>query len=397
MKNNLLQSWRWYGPNDPVSLSDIKQSGATGIVSALHHIPHGEIWTLEEISKRKSEIESAGLKWVVVESLPVHESIKTNRENAPHYLENYKTSLKNLAKAGLTTICYNFMPVLDWTRTEIAFTLPNGAKALYLDWADLAYFDIYMLKRYGAERDYSPQVLKILENRFPSYTEEKKKQLESIICLGVPTEEMVTIPSLRQGLEVYECIGKDGLRKNLVSFLNAISETCEKYGIQMTIHPDDPPFAILGLPRIASNMEDLEWIFSAVDKPFNGLCLCTGSLGAGSFNDLPAIARAFGDRIHFVHLRNVKRDQFGNFYESDHLDGDVDMFEVMKELVSMNQERTKPIPFRPDHGHQILDDLHKTTNPGYSAIGRLKGLAELRGLEMGILRMETLALSTSHR
>ncbi|UJP65064.1 mannonate dehydratase [Mongoliitalea daihaiensis] len=389
MKNNLTQSFRWYGPNDPVSLNNIKQAGATGIVSALHHVPHGEVWSYEDIIQRKKEISQQGLTWEVVESLPVHEAIKTNSLDAPKYLENYNKSLKNLARAGLSTVCYNFMPVLDWTRTDLAFSLPSGAKALYFDWADLAYFDCYLLKRPDAVNSYSPSVMAILQSRLASYTKEKIKALEETICMGVPTEAAISIPDLHTSLEVYNAIGKEGLQANLLMFLNAIADTCEMYGIQMVIHPDDPPYPILGLPRIASCLEDLQWIFDNQPKPFNGLCLCTGSLGAGSFNNLPELTRTLADRIHFVHLRNVKRDHFGNFFESDHLDGDVDMFEVMKELVQINNLRSKPIPFRPDHGHQMLDDLQKETNPGYSAIGRLKGLAELRGLELGIARMLT--------
>ncbi|GAB2632120.1 mannonate dehydratase [Belliella aquatica] len=386
MRNNLIQTWRWYGPNDPVSLQDIRQAGAAGVVSALHHVPHGEIWELDEILERKRIIESAGLQWSVVESVPVHEVIKTNSAEAPKFLENYKTTLKNLASAGLKTICYNFMPVLDWTRTDLNFTLPNGAKALYLDWADLAYFDIYMLKREGAEADYSKQVISILNKRLDTYTPEKVAALNEIICMGVPTEGSVSLEQLHESLAIYKVIGKDGLRKNLALFLEAIAEVCESNDLKMTIHPDDPPFPILGLPRIASNHEDLKWIMNAVNRSFNGICFCTGSLGAGAFNDIPKILHDLGDRVYFAHLRNVKKDQFGNFYESDHLDGDVDMFAVMRELVKINNQRDLPIPFRPDHGHQMLDDLHKVTNPGYSAIGRLKGLAELRGLEMGILR-----------
>ncbi|MFD2034787.1 mannonate dehydratase [Belliella marina] len=387
MRNNLIQTWRWYGPNDPVSLKDIKQAGATGIVSALHQIPHGEVWPLDEILERKRIIEAAGLKWSVVESVPVHEAIKTNSAEAPKYIENYRQSLRNLAQVGLKTVCYNFMPVLDWTRTDLAFVLPNGAKALYLDWADLAYFDIYILKREGAQADYSKEVLSILEKRSDTYSSEKKDALEAIICMGVPTEGSVSLEQLHKSLEIYKAIGKDGLRKNLALFLESIANVCESNGMKMSIHPDDPPFPILGLPRIASCHEDFTWILNAVDKPFNGVCFCTGSLGAGSFNDMPSILKEIGERVYFAHLRNVKKDQFGNFYESDHLDGDVDMFAVMKELVKFNNNRNEPIPFRPDHGHQILDDLHKETNPGYSAIGRLKGLAELRGLEMGISRM----------
>ncbi|AFL84754.1 mannonate dehydratase [Belliella baltica DSM 15883] len=387
MRNSLIQSWRWYGSNDPVSLQDIRQAGATAVVSALHHVPHGDIWELDDILERKKIIEAAGLKWLVVESVPVHEAIKTNSAEAPKFLENYKISLKNLAKAGLKIICYNFMPVLDWTRTDLNFALPNGAKALCLDWADLAYFDIYMLKREGAEADYSNQVISILNKRLDTYTPEKVAALNEIICMGVPTEGSVNLEQLHESLAIYENIGKDGLRKNLALFLEAIADVCESYDLKMTIHPDDPPFPILGLPRIASNHEDLKWILNAVDRPFNGICFCTGSLGAGAFNDIPKILHDLGDRVYFAHLRNVKKDHFGNFHESDHLDGDVDMFAVMKELIKFNENRIEPIPFRPDHGHQMLDDLHKVTNPGYSAIGRLKGLAELRGLEMGIKRM----------
>lgn len=387
MRNNLIQSFRWYGPSDSVTLSAIKQAGATGIISALHHIPHGEVWSYEAIMERKQVIARAGLTWEVVESLPVHESIKTNNAEAPRYLANYIESLGNLAKAGLKTVCYNFMPVLDWTRTDVGFLLPSGGKALYFDWADLAYFDIHILQRPEAEKSYKEAIISIVESRVNHYTSEKLKQLEEVICMGVPTEASVSIPDLRKSLEVYTSIGKDGLRQHLLHFLNSIEATCESLGIQMTLHPDDPPYPILGLPRIASSLEDLMWLFTHQPKPFNGLCFCTGSLGAGPFNNVPQILRSFSDRIHFVHLRNVKKDQFGNFFESDHLDGDVDMFEVMKELVILNNLRSKPIPFRPDHGHQLLDDLNKSTNPGYSAIGRLKGLAELRGLELGIARM----------
>ncbi|WP_194777510.1 mannonate dehydratase [Pararhodonellum marinum] len=381
----LIQSWRWYGPNDPVSLWDIRQAGATGVVSALHQIPHGEIWPKDQIMERKKLIEEARLNWVVVESLPIHEAIKTRNGDCEKYLENYRISLKNLSACGLKTICYNFMPVLDWTRTDLSFSLPNGAKALRLDWVELAYFDKYILKRENIQDAYSSEILDELERRRHQINQEKAAQLEEIICMGVPTEGSVSVASLRESLEIYKEIGKDGLRNNLAHFISSIAAVCEEEGIKMTIHPDDPPFPILGLPRIASSLEDLTWIVDAVDRPFNGVCFCTGSLGAGESNDLPNILEAVGNRVYFAHLRNVIKDSLGNFYESDHLDGDVDMVKIMKILVRLNQSSASPIPFRPDHGHQMLDDLKKTTNPGYSGIGRLKGLAELRGLEAGIL------------
>ena len=381
---SLIQSWRWYGPNDPVSLMDIRQAGATGIVSALHHIPHGEVWPLDQIMERKGIIESAGLEWAVVESVPVHEAIKTRSKDTEFYLENYRQTLKNLAAAGIHTVCYNFMPVLDWTRTDLSYPLPNGSNALYFDWVDLAVFDKYVLRREGWENFYRPQVLAQVDERHQTILPERLKELTEIILMGVPTEGSITLAHLHQSIEVYKQIGKEGLLNNLGYFLESIQDVCEKYGIQMTIHPDDPPFPILGLPRIASGKEDLLKIIKKVDRPFNGICFCTGSLGAGDAKALPETLRAIGDRVHFAHLRNVKKDALGNFFESDHLEGDVDMYAIMKELVLINQKRDQPIPFRPDHGHQMLDDLNKVTNPGYSAIGRLKGLAELRGLENGI-------------
>lgn len=383
---SLIQSWRWYGPNDPVSLQDVKQAGATGVVSALHHIPHGEVWPIEEIQERKNIIESAGLEWVVVESVPVHEAIKTRSTDCDLYLENYRQTLRNLAVCGISTVCYNFMPVLDWTRTDLAYELWNGAKALYFDWADLALFDLFILKRTGAENDYAEEVLNKAREKYESYSEDELKALSDIILMGVPTEGSVTIEQLLQSIEIYKTIGHEGLRENLAYFLKSIMDVCEETGINMTIHPDDPPFPILGLPRIASSKEDLLYIINKVDHPSNGICFCTGSLGAGAHNDPVEVIKAVGHRVYFVHLRNVLKDKIGNFFESDHLAGDVDMYGVMKELIAINHKREKPIPFRPDHGHQMLDDLHKITNPGYSAIGRLRGLAELRGLELGIER-----------
>ncbi len=384
MSKKLLQAWRWYGPADTVSLQDVKQAGASGIVTALHHIPHGEVWPLEDVAERKRVIEEAGLTWEVVESVPVHEAIKTRRPDAQRYIDNYRQSLKNLAAHGLKTVCYNFMPVLDWTRTELYKEMTNGAKALYFDWNDLAVFDIHILQRQGAAADYPEDVQAEAEKRFGRFTQKDIEVLKENILMGVPGEKSAEMGELRQSISEYRQIGFDGLRKNLIWFLSSIADVCEENGIRLTIHPDDPPYPILGLPRIVSNKDDLLYLIKTLDKPFNGICFCTGSLGAGARNDVPAIFEAVKERVYFAHLRNVKKDEQGNFYEADHLGGDVNMYTVMKALVEENQKRDTPIPFRPDHGHQMLDDLTKTTAPGYSAIGRLRGLAELRGLELGI-------------
>jgi len=383
--HKLEQTWRWYGPDDTVSLQDVKQAGATGIVSALHHVPHGAVWTVEEISKRKKQIEAAGLRWSVVESVPVHEAIKTRIGDAEKYLENYRQSLKNLSACGLKTVCYNFMPVLDWTRTKLDLEMADGSKALYFNWAELAYFDIYILKRNGASNDYPQEILDGTLERKKTISAEEEAVLKEVILMGVPGEDSITLESLQQSIDIYQQIGFDGLRANLLYFLNAIAPVCKQEGITMTIHPDDPPYPILGLPRIASNKADLEFIIQGVNESFNGICFCTGSLGAGAHNNITDIFEAVKHRVHFIHLRNVKRDATGNFYEADHLDGDVNMYLIMKAIVAENSKRATPIPFRPDHGHQMLDDLTKTTHPGYSAIGRLRGLAELRGLELGII------------
>lgn len=382
--HKLLQTWRWYGPSDPVSLQDVKQAGATGIVTALHHVPHGEVWPLEDILERKSIIEAAGLQWAVVESVPVHEAIKTHRSNADHYIENYKTTLKNLAQCGIKTVCYNFMPVLDWTRTQLDLTMADGSKALYFNWLDLAVFDLFILKRTGADVDYSESIRTRAKERFASMNTDELNELKINVLMGIPNEKEIELEALRSSIEEYKTIGREGLKKNLAYFLNGIAGVCEETGINMTIHPDDPPYAILGLPRIASTKEDLVSILKSVDKPFNGICYCTGSLGAGVSNNLTEIFDAVKERVYFLHLRNVTKDEEGNFYEADHLGGDVNMYEVMKAIVAENAKRNQPMPFRPDHGHQMLDDLDKVTNPGYSAIGRLRGLAELRGLELGI-------------
>lgn len=384
-KHKLEQTWRWYGPDDSVTLQNVKQAGATGIVSALHHVPHGAVWTVEEINKRKQQIEAAGLRWSVVESVPVHEAIKTRNTDAEKYLENYRQSLKNLSACGLKTVCYNFMPVLDWTRTKLDLEMENGAKALYFDWTDLAYFDIYILKRNGAEKDYTKDILLAAEKRKDTITASEATQLTEVILMGVPGEDSITLESLQQSIDTYKAIGFDGLRKNLLYFLDSIAQVCKEENIKMTIHPDDPPYPILGLPRIASNKADLEFIINGVNEDFNGVCFCTGSLGAGTHNNIPEIFEAVKHRVYFLHLRNVKRDATGNFFEADHLAGEVDMYTIMKAITEENSKRNTPIPFRPDHGHQMLDDLNKVTHPGYSAIGRLRGLAELRGLETGIL------------
>ena len=383
-KQRLEQTWRWYGPNDPVSLDDVKQAGATGIVSALHHIPHGEVWGIEEILKRKSIIEKAGLRWSVVESVPVHEAIKTGTAKSDYYIENYKQTLKNLAQCGIKTVCYNFMPVLDWTRTDLEYEMRDGSKALYFNWFDLAFFDIYVLKRINARQDYDPEILNEADKRASTYTQDHINLLTENILMGIPSEKAITLEDLRASIEIYQKLGKEGLRKNLKHFLSSIASVCEETGVKMTIHPDDPPYDILGLPRIVSTKEDYVKLVE-IEEKFNGVCFCTGSLGAGKDNNLLDIFELIKDRIYFAHLRNVKRDTYNNFYEADHLDGDVDMYSIMKALTAENLKRDEPIPFRPDHGHQMLDDLNKNTNPGYSAIGRLRGLAELRGLELGIL------------
>jgi len=380
----LEQTWRWYGPNDPVTLQDVKQAGATGIVTALHHIPHGEIWPVADIQERKAIIEASGLTWSVVESVPVHEAIKTRRSDADKYIENYKASLKNLADCGIKTVCYNFMPVLDWTRTQLDLEMTDGSKALYFNWIDLAVFDLHILKRAGAEADYPQSVLQRAEAKFATLNQEQLNDLRINVLMGIPNEKEIELETLRNSTNEYTAIGFNGLRENLVYFLSSIADVCETEGIKMTIHPDDPPYPILGLPRIASTIDDFNYILKNVDKPFNGVCFCTGSLGAGVDNNALEIFNVVKDRVYFAHLRNVTKDEDGSFYEADHLGGDVNMYEIMKALTEENALRDISIPFRPDHGHQMLDDLAKQSNPGYSAIGRLRGLAELRGLELGV-------------
>jgi len=380
----LEQTWRWYGPIDPVSLQDVKQAGATGIVSALHHIPHGEVWPLEDIQERKAIIEASGLTWSVVESVPVHEAIKTRRADAEHYLENYRQSLRNLSQCGIKVVCYNFMPVLDWTRTQLDLEMADGSKALYFNWIDLAIFDLYILKRENAASDYSESILKRAEDKFATLSEQDLADLRINVLMGIPNEKEIELETLRASINEYAAIGTQGLKENLKFFLSSIAEVCTEEGIKMTIHPDDPPYPILGLPRIASTLEDFKYIIEEVNQEFNGVCFCTGSLGAGMKNDALEIFNVVKERVYFAHLRNVTKDEDGSFYEADHLGGDVNMYHIMKALSEENAKRDVAIPFRPDHGHQMLDDLAKETNPGYSAIGRLRGLAELRGLEVGV-------------